>query len=59
MNNNDLNKILQNGDPKKLMSQLSAEDTELLNSLLKDENARKKFLASTEAQQLLKMLYGG
>lgn len=56
MNNNDLSKLIKNSSPESLRAQLSPEDQALLNSLLNDPSAREKFLSSSEAQKLLKML---
>lgn len=56
MNNNDINNLLKNSDPASLMSKLGKEEMQLFNSLLKDSDAREKFLSSDEAQKLLKML---
>lgn len=56
MNNIDINNLLKNSDPASLMSKLGKEEMQLFNSLLKDSDAREKFLSSDEAQKLLKML---
>lgn len=57
MNNNPEN-ILKNADPKSLISKLSAEEKQLLDSLMKDSSARAKFLSSAEAQKIIKMMGG-
>ncbi len=46
-------------DPASLMASLNAEDRAMLNSLMRDKNARDKLLSSPEAKKLISWLYGG
>ena len=44
---------------KNLMNNLSAEQRDKLNAILKDKAATEQILSSPKAQQLLKALLGG
>lgn len=59
MSNNELNNLLKNSNPNELMSKLNGEQLALFNALMKDGEAREKFLSSPDAQKLLKMLNKG
>ena len=56
---NNMKKILKNKDTDALVSQLSAEDKQLLETLLRDEDKRREFLSSKKAQSIISSLFKG
>lgn len=52
-------KAVESQNAKDLISKLSPDDKEKLNSILSDKEALKSVLSSPKAQMLLKMLSGG
>lgn len=56
--NNQPENILKNNDPKSLISKLSPEEKQLLDSLMRDPAAREKFLSGEQAQKIIKMMGG-
>ena len=56
---NNMKKIIKNKDTDALVSQLSAEDKQLLETLLRDEDKRREFLSSKKAQSIISSLFKG
>ena len=54
-----INRAIKNNDAASLVSALSDEDKKLLDTLLKDEKARKEFLSSKEAGAIISALFKG
>lgn len=52
-------KAVENKNADALLSKLSSQDKEKLNSILSDRDALKAALSSPQAQMLLKMFSGG
>ena len=55
--NNEIKKAVNNKDAAALLSSLNSEDKKLLDTLLKDEKAREKFLSSSEARKIISALF--